>query len=169
MHSFTDSEGRKWTFVINVLAVRRVKAQVDIDLLELLNTENSAFQKIVEDPIAMTDVMLAVLEEDLQRADVSDEDFLRALDNEQIVLDASRALLDAVLSFSPKPKAQLKKKAFGKVWEAVDRQTETQIAQGMEVVDSPEFDRLVTTEAAKALKTSETDGDLSSDSPPASE
>lgn len=151
MHSFTDSEGRRWTFVVNVLAVRRVKQQTGIDLLALLDPEQAAFQKITEDPLAMIDVILAVLDDDLQRAGISDEDFLRALDNEQIMLDATRACVEAVINFSPKPKAATMRRAFGKVWDAMDNQTATQMDQARKIVESPEFDEMIEKQTARAM------------------
>lgn len=143
MHTFHDGQQRQWTFAVNVLAVKRVRDQTGFDLLVLMDPGNAMFEKLATDVVSLCEVMIALLSDQLKAAGVTAEEFLQALDNEEIVRTATRACLEAILSFSRKPKALLMKQAFGKVWEATERREETQLRQAQELVDSPQFDQLV--------------------------
>ena len=143
MHSFTDGENRKWTFEVNVLTVTRVKQQTGVDLLTLMDPGSDSFETLATDVVALCEVMVALLEDKLHEADVGTENFLRALDNEDIVRNATRACMEAILSFSRKPKATLMKKAFGKVWDATEKRERMQLEHALELVESEQFDRLV--------------------------
>lgn len=162
MHSFTDDKGRRWTFPVNVWTVRRVKQELDLDLMSILDPESGTFQKITTDVPLLCDVMLVMLESALKEADVDDESFLKSLEREETVLNAAKACLDAVIHFFRGPKGELLRTAFGKVWNATENQQEEQIAQALRLVNSPEFDETVAREARIA-----TGGKSSSDSPPA--
>ncbi len=143
MSSFTDGADRKWTFQVNVLSVKRVKEQTGVDLLTLMNPEGDAFEKLATDIVGLCDVMVAFLADQLQEHDVTPDEFLRAIDNEDIVRNATRACMKAILSFSQTPKAKLMKTAFGKVWTATANRERQQLKHALELVESPEFDRLV--------------------------
>ncbi len=143
MHAFTDGESRKWTFDVNVLTVTRVKKQTGVDLLTLMDPGSSAFETLATDVVSLCEVMVALLEDKLREADVDDEEFLRALDNEDIVRNATRACMEAILSFSRKPKATLMKTAFGKVWDATEKRERMQLEHAQELVASEQFDQLV--------------------------
>ena len=94
------------------------------------------------DEVVLFDVMVSLLQDQLRDQGVSEEDFGHALD-EEACSNATRALMNAILSFSPKSKAKLLKKAFGKVWKATIRQEQLQLEQAMQAVNSAEFDRVV--------------------------
>ena len=143
MHAFTDGKNRKWTFEVNVLAVKRVKDQTGVDLLTLMDPESDAFEKLATDVVGLSEVMVAILADQLDNAEITEEEFLRALNNELIIRSATRACMDAILSFSRKPKAKLMKKAFGKVWDATERRERIQLEHAQELVASDEFDQLV--------------------------
>lgn len=143
MPSFTDGEGRNWTFAVTVLSVKRVKEQTGVDLLTLMDPGSDAFETLATDVVGLCDVMVAFLTDQLKAEGVSTEEFLRSLDSEEIVRSATRACMNAILSFSRKPKAKMMKAAFGKVWDATEKRERLQIKQAQALVQSPEFDRLV--------------------------
>lgn len=151
MSRFTDGAGREWTFQVTVLTVKRVRDQAGIDLLELMEPGSAAFEKLADDVVGLCEVMLAFLDDQFEEAGLTHEDFLRSLDSEDVVREATRACLEAILSFSRKPKAKLMKTAFGKVWEATEKRERVQLKQARELIESPQFDQMVQSVAESVL------------------
>lgn len=151
MHAFTDGKNRKWTFEVNVLAVKRVKDQTGVDLLTLMDPESDAFEKLATDVVALSEVMTAILADQLDNAEITKEEFLRALNNELIIRSATRACMDAILSFSQTPKAEVMTTAFGKVWEATEKRERMQLEHAQKLVASEEFDRVIAQTAESVI------------------
>ena len=58
MKTFKDNAGRTWTVAINVDAVKRVRAMLEIDLLEAV--EGKLIQRLRDDPILLCDVLYVI-------------------------------------------------------------------------------------------------------------
>jgi len=151
MSSFTDGVGRRWTFEVNVLAVKRVKDQTGVDLLALMDPEGDAFEKLATDVVSLCEVMVALLADQIDAQGLNEEEFLRGLNNEAIVRTATRCCMEAILSFSQTPKATLMTTAFGKVWDATEKRERMQLAHAQELVESDEFDQLVAQTAESVI------------------
>jgi hypothetical protein len=100
MKTFTDNAGRTWTVAINVDAIKRVKGLLDVNLLEIV--EGTLIEKLIRDPVLLCDVIYAVCKPQADEQNISDEDFGRAMAGDAIE-HATRALLDELVGFSPKP------------------------------------------------------------------
>ena len=142
MYSFQDTKDRKWSFQVDVFTVRRVKQETGIDLLKAIDPDSDVIDSLGSDVVVLFDVMVSLLQDQLCDQGVSEEDFGHALD-EEACSNATRALMNAILSFSPKSKAKLLKKAFGKVWKATVKQEELALQRANEAINSPEFDQVV--------------------------
>lgn len=122
MKSFTDNLGRSWTLVVNVAAIKRVRALCDVDLNAIveIDKDNNPSTKLLErlssDPVLLVDVLYAVCKPDCDQKNVSDEDFGAAMAGDAID-HASAALLDEIVDFFP----EAKRLAFKKILSATRR------------------------------------------------
>ena len=112
MHTFNDTQGRTWTVTINVDAIRRVRALLNINLLETI--EGKLLERLVTDPVLLCDILFALVQPQAEAKQVSDEDFGRALGGD--VLDhATTALLEELVDFFPSGRRLVFRKALEKL------------------------------------------------------
>ena len=111
MRTFTDSTGRAWSLAINVDAVKRVKALVNVDLLQAV--EGKLIEQLVADPILLCDVVFSLCKPQADQLGVSDEDFGRAMAGDAIE-QATSAMLEELVDFFPSRRRALLTKAVGK-------------------------------------------------------
>lgn len=122
MKSFTDNLGRAWTLVVNVAAIKRVRALCDVDLNAIveIDKDNNPSTKLLErlssDPVLLVDVLYAVCKPDCDQKNVSDQDFGAAMAGDAID-HATAALLDEIVDFFP----EAKRLAFKKILAATRR------------------------------------------------
>ncbi|GIX04627.1 MAG: hypothetical protein KatS3mg114_0496 [Planctomycetaceae bacterium] len=112
MHTFNDTQGRTWTVTINVDAIRRVRALLNINLLETV--EGKLLERLITDPVLLCDILFALIQPEAEAKQVSDEDFGRALGGD--VLDhATTALLEELVDFFPSGRRAVFRKALEKL------------------------------------------------------
>ena len=98
MKTFTDSQGRTWSVVINVSAIKRVRELLGVDLLDVANGE--LLSRLADDPCVLVDVLFVLCKPEADAKGVTDEDFGRGMVG--VVLDeASAALMKELLDFFP--------------------------------------------------------------------
>lgn len=109
MHGFVDSAGRQWTVRVDVGAVKRVRAALGVDLMQVAEKrtadgrEPGVLERLASDPVLLVDVIYVLCEEQAKRSGVSDEEFGRAMLGD--ALDgAVKAMLGAVVDFFPNPR-----------------------------------------------------------------
>ena len=79
MKSFTDNLGRTWTLVVNVAAIKRVRALCGVDLNAIveIDKDNNPTAELLErlstDPVLLVDVLYAVCKTECDQKGVSDE------------------------------------------------------------------------------------------------
>jgi len=134
MRNFTDSTGRSWTIAINVNAIKRVRALVQVDLLEA--ADGRLIEKLVSDPVLLCDVIYALCKEQADAAGIDDEAFGRAMAGDAI--DAAvTALLEELVDFFPLARRRVLGKALAKL-----RQLEaTAMTTAETQLDDPALDR----------------------------
>jgi len=131
MKTFTDNTGRAWSLAINVDAVKRVKALVNIDLLQAV--EGKLIEQLVSDPILLCDVVYVLCKPQADQLGVSDEDFGRAMAGDAIE-QATSAMLEELVDFFPSRRRALLTKAVGKfrtLQETVISAAEARLESGM--------------------------------------
>jgi len=111
MKTFMDNTGRAWSLAINVDAVKRVKALVNVDLLAAV--EGKLIEQLVADPILLCDAVFALCKPQADQLGVSDEDFGRAMAGDAIE-QATSAMLEELVDFFPSRRRALLAKAVGK-------------------------------------------------------
>lgn len=101
MASFMDKNGRTWVVEINVATIKRVRSLAGVDLLDI--TGGTVVQRLLFDPILLCDALFAVCKPQADAESVSDEAFGEAMAGDAIE-NATAALLEELVSFSPSPK-----------------------------------------------------------------
>ena len=112
MHTFNDTLGRTWSVAINADAIRRVRGLLKINLVDAL--DGKLVEQLVGDPVLLCDVLFALCQEEAEAKQVTDRDFGRALSGDAVD-DATRALLEELVDFSPSAKRTVFRKALDKL------------------------------------------------------
>lgn len=87
MKQFTDSQGRAWALAITLGAAQKVRAALDVDLLNpaaLSDDGAPVMQRLLYDDVFLCLVVAELIKDQLERASVSQDEFLNALDGEAI-------------------------------------------------------------------------------------
>ncbi len=71
MHTFNDTLGRTWTVTINVDAIRRVRALLDINLLDA--HRGKLLERLVTDPVPLCDILFALVQPEAHAKNISDD------------------------------------------------------------------------------------------------
>ena len=109
MKSFTDNLGRTWTLVVNVAAIKRVRALCGVDLNAIVEIDKNnnptaeLLERLSTDPVLLVDVLYAVCKPECDSKNITDEDFGAAMAGDAIE-QATAALLDEVVDFFPTAK-----------------------------------------------------------------
>lgn len=112
MTSFKDTEGRQWMVRIDVDAVKRVRALVDVDLLDAAGGD--LLPRIAADPVLLCDVLFALCQPEAEKRGVTDDQFGSAMGGDTID-DAAEAFMEALVDFFPKRRRAVLTKARTKL------------------------------------------------------
>ena len=96
--TFTDLTGMKWSLDLNFEVYRRVLANCDVDLCDIVYADQKCLKQLAN-PITLVDVLWEVCADQAVRAGIDEFGFARKLDM-TVVDEAQRALLDEMLFFS---------------------------------------------------------------------
>ena len=112
MSTFKDNAGRTWSVTLNVLQMKRIRAQLGIDLVNVIALDSGGKVKTdLVDRIASDPCLLWVcVGDEAKAAGVTDEEFGRSLAGDSID-EATAAFLDELVDFFPGAKRLFLKKA----------------------------------------------------------
>lgn len=116
MHIFTDNKGRKWDVVLNVNQMKRVRAVLGIDLVNVITLDAKGevkvdlIDRIANDPCLLVDILCVLTEKQAASLGVSDIQFGESLAGDAIE-DATKAFLDELVDFFPGAKRLFLQKA----------------------------------------------------------
>ena len=102
MRTFKDCEGRTWSVTLNVLQMKRIRANLGVDLVNVIALDSGGkvkvdlVDRIANDPCLLVDILWVCVEEEAKAAGVTDEQFGRSLAGDAIE-DATRAFLDELV------------------------------------------------------------------------
>ena len=116
MHIFTDNKGRKWDIVLNVNQMKRVRAVLGIDLVNVITLDAKGevkvdlIDRIANDPCLLVDILCVLTEKQAASLGVSDIQFGESLAGDAIE-EATKAFLDELVDFFPGAKRLFLQKA----------------------------------------------------------
>jgi len=97
MRTFTDSAGRVWQVAVNVTAIEEVKAEADVDLLELVEG-GPLLERLMRNPVVLCRVLYALCKGQMEAKGVSAEEFGRGMAGRAIT-EARQVLLEEIVDF----------------------------------------------------------------------
>jgi hypothetical protein len=112
MHAFKDNEGRDWPISINVDSIKRVRALLQVNLLDAV--DGKLIEQLDADPILLVDVIYVLCKPTADAANITDEQFGKAMGGDAID-SATVAFLEELTDFFPRGRRQLLKKAAAKL------------------------------------------------------
>ena len=146
MRTFKDCEGRTWSVTLNVLQMKRIRANLGVDLVNVIALDAGGkvkvdlVDRIANDPCLLVDILWVCVEEEAKAAGVTDEQFGRSLAGDAIE-DATRAFLDELVDFFPGARRLYLRKAVD-----LARKYERESAEVLQkVLESPEFEERLKT------------------------
>ena len=116
MRIFKDKNGQDWQIVLNVHQMKRIRAALGIDLVNVITLDKEGVVKvamidrIANDPCLLVDILWVLVEEQAKAINVTDEQFGAALAGESIE-NATKAFLDELVDFFPGAKRLFLKKS----------------------------------------------------------
>lgn len=163
MHKFTDNATppRDWRIEINIAAVKDVRATLGVDLLD---GGGEALAAMIDDPVALCDVLYVLCRRQADEASVSDEEFGRGLRGDAIDA-AAAAFLEELTDFFPSRRRRLMQAAMEKMEALQDRATE----RVLEALNDGRLDRALEEGLNNDLSAVGSSGEKSTSSPASSE
>lgn len=143
--TFTDTQGRAWTIDVTVTALRRVNALVGVDLAQAF-TKPAVLGELIDNPVALADVLYALCQPQAKERGVSDEQFGEGLAGD-VINAATWALLEGLRSFQRSPAAR---EAIGRLMTAMKRQEQAREQRVREALT----DEAIETAMSKAMEAS---------------
>ena len=161
MKNFTDTAGREWALSLTIDSVKRVRALLDVNLLELEAGDPSLLTKLGTDVILLCDVIFVLVKPQADKAGVTDEQFGAALGGD-VILAAQAAFYDEIIDF-------FRRLSRGDIATAVEAQRRMiDLAVARIEMEIPVLERKITTKMAAMDLEAEADlilGKLSMSSP----
>ena len=106
MRNFTDNRGRSWQIALSVYEMKRIRAILGIDLVNVItldrdgNVKVDLVDRIANDPCLLVDILWVLVESQAKEEGVSDVEFGSSLSGEAIA-SATAAFLDELVDFFP--------------------------------------------------------------------
>lgn len=144
-----DSKNREWRFECNVYTMSRVKKETGVDLSQAIKAGSTVIEDVIGDVSVFFDVVTTLLRDQMDADGVTPEDFGASINDEDVVADATRALIEAILDFFPMDRRAPLKKAFRRFWDIAKTQADTEAVKVLKMVEGPEFEQM----ARNAVKT----------------
>ena len=116
MRIFRDNKGRSWEVVLNVHQIKRVRAALGVDLVNVITLDKDGavkvdlIDRIANDPCLLVDILYIISEAQAQKIGVNDVEFGESLAGDAIE-EATKAFLDELVDFFPAARRLFLKKA----------------------------------------------------------
>ena len=98
MKTFTDAAGRTWTLTLTLGTAMKVKAKLDIDLLQPEAGDPPLLTRIGTDEMLLGEVLCAMLDGQFEAHKVTDDDVRSSFDG-QTLLAAQKAFYEELIAF----------------------------------------------------------------------
>lgn len=119
MKTFTDAAGRTWTITLNLGTAMKVKAKLDIDLLQPEAGDPPLLTRLGTDELLLGEVFCALLEGQFEAHKVTADDVRAAFDG-QTLLAAQKAFYEEMIDFFQSRGRSDRAKAVAKQMDLID-------------------------------------------------
>ncbi|MCA9072401.1 MAG: hypothetical protein KDA84_25930 [Planctomycetaceae bacterium] len=142
MRVFTDGKNREWELEITVDSARRIKEQLEFDIVALKDGE--ALTNLLNDPVKIVDTLWLLLEEQANEAGIDSSKFSRGFFGDALER-ATDALVSCMIDFFPGKRRAI----LQKMWSQAKAIQEREIEAVSKYLDSPQLEK----DVEKFLKT----------------
>jgi len=97
MRTFTDNAGRTWQVAVSVTGIEEVKAEADVDLLQLVEG-GPLLERLMRSPVVLCRVLYALCKAQMEAKGISAEEFGRGMAGRAIT-EARQVLLEEIVDF----------------------------------------------------------------------
>lgn len=130
MREFIDEQGQTWGIHVDVNAIRKARQLAGIDLTKVMDSKEN-LQALVDDVVALVDVLHVLCLEQCEHRKVTPEAFAKALYGDAISR-ATAALMESIIDFFP----QSRGKILRQLWEKSKEVATMQMVQVQAAVDA---------------------------------
>lgn len=146
MHTFKDTTGAEWKLELTVGSIKRIRDAIDVNLAD--DVFAGLLDKLASDTLLLCDVVWNLIkpqadkavvtqaEKDAGAKSVTAEVWMDRMGGDAIG-DASKALLDELVDFSPPPRRALLKQIMEKAMQLQDKQ----LAEATRVINDGTLDK----------------------------
>lgn len=139
MESFFDKNKNRWTIELTVGSARRVLAECNIDLLNVIKIDDggidtTVFSKLSDDPFLLVSVIFSLCKSQVEKQNLSADDFADLWDSETVA-QAVDALTKEIINFSQPAKKKMLALLYNKT-QAFQQKMEQQIEK---TLSDPKF------------------------------
>lgn len=148
MQQFTDCLDRKWSIEIDFYSVKRLRRELQIDLLSVCEEHSTLLRDLARDEVLLIDVISCLLTDQIKARDMDEREFAKGLlgDGLQRAVDA---LVKGIADFSLPQKGAL----IRMMWDKIKSLESQGIEQVTEVLESSRLDNLLRSEIESRLAT----------------
>ncbi len=123
MAKFKDAEKRQWSLKITVGALKRVKDETEIDMGFVVNGELDKLKDVLSCPFSIAAVLYTLCSDQIEERELTPEEFSELLYGDTFE-KAVEALIESILDFFPRQKAQVLRDALAKEKARQDKELE---------------------------------------------
>jgi len=98
MKTFTDTQGRSWSIVLNLGTAIRVKSELEVDLLQPEAGDPPLLTRLGTDEILLGQIICCLLQKQFETHDMDAEDVLASFDGTTL-LAAQKAFYEELVDF----------------------------------------------------------------------
>lgn len=154
MSNFKDNAGRSWTFVCNMFTMARCYRETDIDLARAIEKDSTVIDDIMGDSRKFFAVLCSLLQDDMKTIGVDERALGEAISDEDVVIEATQALVRAIIDFFPKDRAETLRKAFDQLWRLTKEKGDAEADKAKAILDGMDWETMSSNIVAKSIPSS---------------
>lgn len=135
MHAFTDGRGRTWHVAVTVLELEQIRAELAVNLFDLLEDNAALLTRIFDDLFLAAGMLGICCRPQFSQHGSGPEDFASSLSGD-VLGAAHRALLAAIIDFFPDPQRRdALRQMVAKAWAIADQALRLAVTQTTKTLD----------------------------------
>lgn len=137
MQKFSDSTGDEWTISLNIFSVKKIKTEVDVDLLDLESGDTPTLGVLLTDEMKLAEVIFTLLDSQMTKKGIAIEELQERFDGKTLAA-STQAFFDELQDFFSARGRKDRVKAVDKAITMM----ESLIAQAEAEVDKIDIDKI---------------------------
>lgn len=142
MSNFKDTAGRNWVFTCNVFTLARCKKETGIDLARSIEKGATVVDSITGDVSIFFDVLCSLLQEQMEKVGIDAQGLGEAINDEDVVIEATQALVRSVIDFFPKSRSKTLRTAFDRLWNLTAQKAEAEQDKAIATIEAMDWEQM---------------------------